>query len=38
MPLSCGGQHWVNLSLTAVDALDTLHIMGLQAEFDQGAE
>jgi mannosyl-oligosaccharide alpha-1,2-mannosidase len=36
--LSCSGQHWLNLTLTAVDGLDTLYVMGLTKEFEQAAE
>jgi len=32
-PLTCSGQHWLNLTLTAVDSLDTLLIMGLEDEY-----
>lgn len=32
-PLVCGGKHWLNLTLTAVDSLDTLLIMGLEDEY-----
>ena len=32
-PLMCGGKHWLNLTLTAVDSLDTLLIMGLEDEY-----
>ena len=33
-PLSCTGQHWHNLTLTPIDALDTLFLMDLFEEFD----
>lgn len=33
LPLTCSGQHWFNLTLTAVDSLDTLLIAGLEDEF-----
>eukprot|EP00889_Picochlorum_renovo_P003218 jgi/Picre1/30248/NNA_005614.t1 len=32
-PLVCGGKHWLNLTLTAVDSMDTLLIMGLEDEY-----
>lgn len=34
-PVTCGGQHWLNLSLTAVDSLDTLLIAGLTKDFEE---
>jgi len=34
-PVTCSGQHWLNLSLTAVDSLDTLLIAGLTTEFEE---
>eukprot|EP00890_Picochlorum_soloecismus_P006639 jgi/Picsp_1/7/NSC_00007-R1_class member 1 len=34
-PVTCSGQHWLNLSLTAVDSLDTLLIAGLTREFEE---
>jgi hypothetical protein len=37
-PLSCTGVHWLNLSLTLVDSLDTLHLLGLRREFEEAAE
>jgi mannosyl-oligosaccharide alpha-1,2-mannosidase len=37
-PLSCTGEHWVNLSLTMVDSLDTLHLLGMRREFQEAAE
>ncbi|KAL4430639.1 hypothetical protein ABPG75_005895 [Micractinium tetrahymenae] len=37
-PLSCSGVHWLNLSLTMVDSLDTLHLLGLRREFEEAAE
>lgn len=37
-PLSCSGQHWLNLTLTAVDGLDTLFIMGLEQEFKESMD
>jgi hypothetical protein len=36
-PLSCAGQHFFNLTITAADALDTLLLMRLDAEFDAAA-
>lgn len=33
LPLTCSGQHWFNLTLTAVDSLDTLLIAGLEDEY-----
>lgn len=33
LPLSCSGQPWFNLTLTAVDGLDTLYLTGLYEEF-----
>ena len=33
LPLSCSGQSWFNLSLTAIDGLDTLYLTGLYDEF-----
>lgn len=36
-PLACKGQHWLNLTLTAVDGLDTLLLLGLDQEFDHAA-
>jgi hypothetical protein len=37
-PLSCQGAHWLNLSLTLVDSLDTLYLTGLHREFEEAAE
>ena len=37
-PLTCGHQHWLNLTLTAVDSLDTLLVAELEDEFDQAVE
>lgn len=36
-PLSCTGVHWLNLSLTMVDSLDTLHLLGMRQEFEEAA-
>ena len=36
-PLSCSGVHWLNLSLTMVDSLDTLYLLGMRAEFEEAA-
>ena len=38
LPLSCRGGHWLNLSLTMVDGLSTLSLLGLTREFDQAVE
>ena len=37
-PLSKGWKEWFGVGLTIVDSLDTLWIMGLRAEFDEGRE
>lgn len=37
-PLTCAGQHWLNLTLTAVDALDTLLLLGLEEQFNNAAK
>lgn len=37
-PLSCTGVHWLNLSLTMVDSLDTLYLLGMRREFEEAAE
>jgi Glycosyl hydrolase family 47 len=34
-PLSCSGQDWHKLQLTAVDAMDTLALMNLHQEFNE---
>lgn len=34
-PLSCTHSHWLNLTLTAVDGLDTLLLAGLEQEFQE---
>lgn len=36
-PLACSGAHWLNLSLTLVDSLDTLYLLGLSSEFEEAA-
>lgn len=36
-PLSCTGAHWLNLSLTMVDSLDTLYLLGMHHEFEEAA-
>ena len=33
-PISCKGSDWLNASLTLIDSLDTLWIMGFHGEFD----
>lgn len=33
-PISCKGADWLNASLTLIDSLDTLWIMGFHGEFD----
>ena len=33
-PISCTGENWINASLTLIDSLDTLWIMGLMHDFD----
>jgi hypothetical protein len=38
LPVSHGSSEWFHLGLTIVDALDTLYIMGLQAEFAEARE
>jgi endoplasmic reticulum Man9GlcNAc2 1,2-alpha-mannosidase len=38
LPLTCSGQHWFNLTLTAVDSLDTLLIAGLEDEYLRAIE
>eukprot|EP00887_Chlorella_sp_A99_P008081 scaffold12.g8081.t1 len=38
-PLSCEGRAgWMNLSLTMVDSLSTLELLGLEEEFDEAAD
>jgi mannosyl-oligosaccharide alpha-1,2-mannosidase len=37
-PLSCTGVHWLNLSLTMVDSLDTLYLLGMHDEFAEAAQ
>ena len=37
-PLSCTGQHWHNLTLTPIDALDTLLLMDLHEEFEDAMQ
>jgi hypothetical protein len=37
-PLSCTGVHWLNLSLTVVDSLDTLYLLDMRREFEEAAE
>ena len=34
-PLSKSGEKWLGLGVTIVDSLDTMWLMGLQAEFDE---
>lgn len=34
---SCAGGHWLNLSLTMVDSLDTLYLLGMEKEFEEAA-
>lgn len=36
-PLACSGAHWLNLSLTMVDSLDTLYLLGMTEEFEEAA-
>ena len=36
-PVACAGAHWLNLSLTLVDSLDTLYLLGMRAEFEEAA-
>lgn len=36
-PRSCTGGHWLNLSLTMVDSLDTLYLLGMRREFEEAA-
>lgn len=36
-PCSCTGGHWLNLSLTIVDSLDTLYLLGMHREFEEAA-
>eukprot|EP01113_Clastostelium_recurvatum_P030928 TRINITY_DN3811_c0_g1_i6.p1 TRINITY_DN3811_c0_g1~~TRINITY_DN3811_c0_g1_i6.p1 ORF type:complete len:635 (-),score=159.19 TRINITY_DN3811_c0_g1_i6:11-1915(-) len=38
MPQSRRGEDWLGLGLTIVDSLDTMHLMGLTKEFDEGRE
>lgn len=38
LPLTCSGQHWFNLTLTAVDSLDTLLLAGLEDEYLRAME
>ncbi|KAH0785667.1 Mannosyl-oligosaccharide 1,2-alpha-mannosidase MNS1 [Histomonas meleagridis] len=33
-PISCTGENWINASLTLIDSLDTLWLMGLNHDFD----
>ena len=35
-PLSKSGERWLGLGVTIVDSLDTMWLMGLQDEFDEG--
>ena len=35
MPVSCQPHHWLNASLSIVDSLDTLYVMGLHEELDE---
>jgi hypothetical protein len=37
-PLSCVGSHWLNLSLTLIDSIDTLHMVGLSEEAMEAAQ
>ncbi|XP_054726553.1 endoplasmic reticulum mannosyl-oligosaccharide 1,2-alpha-mannosidase [Anastrepha obliqua] len=37
-PLSQGSHDWFGLGLTIVDSLDTMYIMGLEDEFNEGRE
>ena len=38
LPISCAGQEWFSLALTAVDSLDTLLMMGLNEEYLRAVE
>ena len=37
-PVSCSQAHWLNLTLTAVDGLDTLLLAGLESEFKEALD
>jgi mannosyl-oligosaccharide alpha-1,2-mannosidase len=37
-PLSCGRNDWMDLGLSITDSLDTLWIMGLKEQFNEGRE
>lgn len=37
-PVSCKGEQWLNASLTLIDSLDTLYVMGLHDDLNQAID